>query len=162
MFIILQDDDKDKEKDKDNNTRSVAGLFDRHSRSTAIDFGAEQVIIVRDQQAKTRLLAQIRRANGSTGALVLTVLEAKGLEFKDVLIYNFFKDGGLNWRVASVLLQEEGEAMRVGAQAFDSKRHAGLVLELKLLCTYNYIYIYIYPSLLLSDLVLSVAPCSSV
>jgi hypothetical protein len=49
------------------------------------DFGAEQVIIVRDDLAKDKLQTQIGEI-----ALVLTVLESKGMEFDDVLIYDFF------------------------------------------------------------------------
>ncbi|KAK3248344.1 hypothetical protein CYMTET_42187 [Cymbomonas tetramitiformis] len=60
-----------------------------------IEFGAQQCVIVRDAAAKARLPADLRY-----GALVCTVFEAKGLEFEDVLVYNFFKDspGGAAWR----------------------------------------------------------------
>ena len=43
------------------------------SSSEMIDFGAEQVILVRDQATKTKILAASDKR-----ALVLTVLEAKG------------------------------------------------------------------------------------
>ena len=48
-------------------------------------FGAKQAIIVRDTADKTRLI-------GATGkfALILTVMESKGMEFEDVLLYDFF------------------------------------------------------------------------
>lgn len=49
------------------------------------DFGAEQVILVRDAEAKTYLQAQIGNV-----ALVLTILQAKGMEFDDVILWNFF------------------------------------------------------------------------
>lgn len=45
------------------------------------EFGAEQVIIVRNEEAK--------KSVGNVG-IVMTVFEAKGMEFNDVLLYNFF------------------------------------------------------------------------
>jgi hypothetical protein len=52
-----------------------------------IEFGADQVIIVRDDEAKKQLKKLINKAG-----LVMTVFEAKGMEFNDVLLYNFFND----------------------------------------------------------------------
>ena len=51
-----------------------------------IDFGAHQAIIVQTQKAKQDLPSTLR------GGIVLTVYEAKGLEFDDVLLFNFFSD----------------------------------------------------------------------
>lgn len=45
------------------------------------EFGAEQVIIVRNEDAK--------KSVGNVG-IVMTVFETKGMEFNDVLLYNFF------------------------------------------------------------------------
>lgn len=53
---------------------------------SAIEFGAHQVILVQSKEAKDKL-PQILK-----GAIVLTIFESKGLEFDDVLIYNFFTD----------------------------------------------------------------------
>ena len=55
-------------------------------QSSAIEFGAHQVIIVYSEQAKEHLPDVLK------SAIVLTIFEAKGLEFDDVLLYNFFKD----------------------------------------------------------------------
>lgn len=56
-------------------------------RSTAlIEFGAHQAVIVRDDEARRNLPPELKLA------LVITVNEAKGLEFDDVLLYNFFAD----------------------------------------------------------------------
>ena len=55
-------------------------------KASAIEFGAHQVIIVQSQQAKDSLPSILK------GAIVLTIFEAKGLEFDDVLLYNFFND----------------------------------------------------------------------
>ena len=54
--------------------------------ASAIEFGAHQVIIVQSKEAKESLPPILK------GAIVLTIFEAKGLEFDDVLLYNFFTD----------------------------------------------------------------------
>ena len=53
---------------------------------SAIEFGAHQVILVQSKEAKDSLPSILK------GAIVLTIFEAKGLEFDDVLLYNFFTD----------------------------------------------------------------------
>lgn len=50
-----------------------------------VGFGAEQVILVRDESARKEISAYV-----GNRALVLTIVECKGLEFQDVLLYNFF------------------------------------------------------------------------
>lgn len=50
------------------------------------DFGAEQVIIVKNENAKEGL----RKVLAST--LILTIYQSKGLEFEDVVLYNFFSN----------------------------------------------------------------------
>ena len=54
--------------------------------SSAIEFGAHQVIIVQSEDAKRALPNELQ------AGIALTVFEAKGLEFDDVLLYDFFKD----------------------------------------------------------------------
>ena len=54
--------------------------------ASPIEFGAHQVILVQSKEARDSLPSILR------GAIVLTVFEAKGLEFDDVLLYNFFTD----------------------------------------------------------------------
>ena len=53
--------------------------------ASAIEFGARQAIIVQSEETKKNLRKEIK-------AIVLTVFESKGLEFDDVLLYNFFSD----------------------------------------------------------------------
>ena len=62
-------------------------------------FGCNQVVIVRNQAAKAKLPVFLQQA------LCLTVYEAKGLEFDDVILYNFFTDStALNqWRLVGDL-----------------------------------------------------------
>lgn len=50
------------------------------------DFGAEQVVIVKNDSVK----AELKRVLPST--LILTIYQSKGLEFEDVILYNFFSD----------------------------------------------------------------------
>ena len=58
--------------------------------SSAIEFGAHQVIIVQNDEAKNNLPDVLK--NGVT----LTIFESKGLEFDDVLLYNFFCDSAVS------------------------------------------------------------------
>ena len=53
--------------------------------ASAIEFGARQAIIVQSEEAKETVRKKIK-------AIVLTVFESKGLEFDDVVLYNFFSD----------------------------------------------------------------------
>lgn len=54
--------------------------------TSAIEFGAHQVVLVQDDASKEGVPPEL-----SCG-LVLSIYEAKGLEFDDVLLFNFFKD----------------------------------------------------------------------
>ena len=55
-------------------------------KCSAIEFGAHQVILVQSKQERDRLPEILK------SAIIFTILEAKGLEFDDVLLYNFFSD----------------------------------------------------------------------
>ncbi|KAG8744274.1 hypothetical protein FRC10_010437 [Ceratobasidium sp. 414] len=100
--------------------------FLRGEADTKIDFGASQVILVRNEAARETLRAQV----GEIG-LILTLYESKGLEFDDVLLYNFFEDStpaASTWRVILHGLQgvNTGPVPR-----FDEIRHAVICTELK-------------------------------
>ena len=60
-------------------------LKGKRREASAIEFGARQAIIVQSDEVKKNLRKQMK-------AIVLTVYESKGLEFDDVLLYNFFSD----------------------------------------------------------------------
>lgn len=62
------------------------GISENKNTEAATEFGCNQVIIVRSQEAKDKLPNMLKHA------LCLTVFEAKGLEFDDVILYNFFTD----------------------------------------------------------------------
>ena len=55
-------------------------------QSSRIEFGAHQVVLVVSNEARAKMPEELKHG------LVMTIYEAKGLEFDDVLIYNFFKD----------------------------------------------------------------------
>ncbi|KAJ7671947.1 hypothetical protein B0H17DRAFT_1208872 [Mycena rosella] len=93
-----------------------------------IEFGAQQCILVRDDAAREKLREQV----GDIG-LIMTLYESKGLEFNDVLLYNFFEDstvGAAQWRVVLNALENQGD---VPAPLFHKMRHAGVCVELKFL-----------------------------
>ena len=64
-------------------------------------FGASQVIIVRDQDAKQTL------PEFMSNMLCLTVYECKGLEFDDVILFNFFSMGDIRkeqWKLLNSVI----------------------------------------------------------
>ncbi|NXS96713.1 TRNK1 protein, partial [Jacana jacana] len=76
----------------------LAILLRGNKRKTQpIEFGAHQVVLVANDTAKEKIPEELSLA------LVLTVYEAKGLEFDDVLLYNFFTDSEASkeWKIIS-------------------------------------------------------------
>ncbi|KAL3888629.1 hypothetical protein ACJMK2_000994 [Sinanodonta woodiana] len=57
-----------------------------HIETSPIVFGAHQAILVANDASRNTIPYELKRA------IILTIYEAKGLEFNDVLLYNFFKD----------------------------------------------------------------------
>ena len=53
------------------------------------DFGADQVILVRDEDVQKDIHSRI-----GSEVLILTVLQSKGMEFEDVVLLNFFSASG--------------------------------------------------------------------
>jgi len=89
----------------------------------AIEFGAQQVIIVRDEQSKAKLPDELKdnlvlvRINlrsivFANQSYQQTVLEVKGLEFEDVLLYNFFTDSPVTdgWKVINKYAEDKRKA----------------------------------------------------
>ncbi|KZV14915.1 hypothetical protein F511_40287 [Dorcoceras hygrometricum] len=96
-----------------------------------VGFGAEQVILVRDDSARKEILKYIGRQ-----ALVLTIVECKGLEFQDVLLYNFFGSSPLSnqWRVLYEFLKQKDLFDPMFPKSFPSfslSKHSILCSELK-------------------------------
>ena len=84
-------------------------------------FGAEQVIIARDDNSKADLAKQVGEV-----ALILTVLQSKGMEFDDVIIWNFFSNtpDAVGWRSLSDFIHGK-------IPFFNTAKHAVLCSELK-------------------------------
>lgn len=68
-------------------------------------FGSNQVVIVRTQEAKNNLPFFLKHS------LCLTVFETKGLEFDDVILYNFFNDSKCDkhWRIINDVIVTYGK-----------------------------------------------------
>ncbi|KAG1738629.1 uncharacterized protein EDB91DRAFT_1347576 [Suillus paluster] len=92
------------------------------------ELGANQCILVRNDAACQKLREQV----GDIG-IIMTLYESKGLEFNDVLLYNFFEDSVIDasrWRV--ILNGVEGQGYAPDFYR-DETRYAGIYSELKLL-----------------------------
>ena len=63
----------------------------------------QQIIIVRNEEIKNRLQAQL-----GNNSLVFTILQSKGMEYDDVYIYEFFGSSSdpSGWRTIDGLLSE--------------------------------------------------------
>ncbi|KAI5997877.1 hypothetical protein F5J12DRAFT_895738 [Pisolithus orientalis] len=93
-------------------------------------------ILVRNEKAREKLRQQV----GDIG-LIMTLYESKGLEFNDVLLYNFFEDSNVDlsrWRLVLAAINSgfDGHSpCRPQAPCFErnESRYAGVCGELKLL-----------------------------
>ncbi|CAD8090940.1 unnamed protein product [Paramecium primaurelia] len=56
------------------------------NKQSNVEFGSNSVIIVKDQDSKLKIPIELQNA------IILTIYEAKGLEFDDVILFNFFTD----------------------------------------------------------------------
>lgn len=89
FLVLLGEVDYKKQKE--------GGLLTRPS----VEFGCNQVILVRDQKSKEKIPKILQHA------LCLTIYEAKGLEFDDVILFNFFADSTMEvnkWNLLNHLL----------------------------------------------------------
>ncbi|KAK9932148.1 hypothetical protein M0R45_019396 [Rubus argutus] len=96
-----------------------------------VGFGAEQVILVRDDAARKGISNVVGKH-----ALVLTIVECKGLEFQDVLLYNFFGSSPLKnqWRVIYDYMKEQDlldSTLPKKFPSFNEAKHNILCSELK-------------------------------
>lgn len=94
-------------------------------------FGADQVILVRDEAVRKEISSYIGHQ-----ALILTIIECKGLEFQDVLLYNFFSSSHMcnQWRVVYQFMKERNLFDASSPESFPSfsqLRHNILCSELK-------------------------------
>jgi len=100
-------------------TLSNIGSIEPIARSH--EFGSEQAILVKNDETKSRLRAQL----GQNG-IILTILQSKGMEFDDVILFNFFTDSPFPSVVRSL-----SSLLLEGSIGFDSKKFPGICCELK-------------------------------
>ena len=98
-------------------TRNVA-LSKLSERAT--DFGAEQVVLVRDTKSKMNLQDQVGNV-----ALILTILESKGMEFEDVILWNILSECPDQVGVRSL------NALKNNEDGFDPRKNGAMCSELK-------------------------------
>ncbi|CAB4262688.1 unnamed protein product [Prunus armeniaca] len=115
------------------NENAIIKLFGNSETGSGniVGFGAEQVILVRDDAARKEVSMFV-----GMHALVLTIVECKGLEFMDVLLYNFFGSSPLKnqWRVIYDYMKEEDlldPALPQRFPSFNEAKHNILCSELK-------------------------------
>ncbi|KAI8552025.1 hypothetical protein RHMOL_Rhmol06G0232600 [Rhododendron molle] len=114
-----------------NDENAIITIFGKSGNGNGdiVGFGAEQVILVRDDSARQDISEHVGKQ-----ALVLTVVECKGLEFQDVLLYNFFGSSPLKnqWRVIYEFMKEQ-DLLDPGTSfsCFNEARHNVLCSELK-------------------------------
>ncbi|XP_067665654.1 uncharacterized protein [Haliotis asinina] len=128
-------------------------LQGNNRKASHIEFGAHQAILVVNDDAKEKMPDMLSRHS-----IVLTIYESKGLEFDDILLYNFFTDSQATkeWRVVTTFLEslaaqphceEQAENLHIidaemlsqpnrpRALAFEANEHKILNSELKYLYT---------------------------
>jgi hypothetical protein len=95
-----------------------------------MEFGANQVVLVRSEETKQRLPLELRQG------LVLTIEESKGLEFDDTCLFNFCTDSPAEreWRVLNGHALAADQSPVARSETFDEMRHQLLREELKQLC----------------------------
>ncbi|MCL7047449.1 hypothetical protein MKW94_024532 [Papaver nudicaule] len=114
----------------DNAIITIFGKSGENVGRTTSGFGAEQVILVRDDSVRKEIAEHIGKQ-----ALVLTIAECKGLEFQDVLLYNFFGKSPLKsqWRVVYGYMKEQNllDSSDLKFPEFSKEKHQILCSELK-------------------------------
>ncbi|CAJ2636390.1 unnamed protein product [Trifolium pratense] len=116
---------------KENAILTIFGNSGHVDDGKFVGFGAQQVILVRDDSARKEILSYVGKQ-----ALILTILECKGLEFQDVLLYNFFCTSPLKnrWRVIYEYMNEQDMlelAESKSYPSFNDSKHNILCSELK-------------------------------
>ncbi|CAL1352529.1 unnamed protein product [Linum trigynum] len=112
---------------------AIMTIFGNKAGGHFVGFGAQQVILVRDDHVKREVYSYVGKQ-----ALVLTIVECKGLEFQDVLLYNFFGSSplGNKWRVVYEYMTSQSlldPSFPQSSTRFDLSKHNIMCSELKLL-----------------------------
>ncbi|KAK3000286.1 hypothetical protein RJ639_023742, partial [Escallonia herrerae] len=113
-----------------NNINLMTILESSGKAGDVVGFGAEQVILVRDECMKKEICEYVGKR-----ALVLTIMECKGLEFQDVLLYNFFTSSPFQdeWRVIYGYMKEKNmlKSSPKHFTSFSWEKHSVLCSEMK-------------------------------
>jgi len=114
---------------EDNTFSEVRNVISRGGNER-ITFGAHQCVIVRSDEVRETLPPEVRE-----NALVLTPRQAKGLEFNDVILYNFFKDSPADAAQWNSLARARGITCELThAHEFDPRgRHLVMESETKMM-----------------------------
>ncbi|KAA8532336.1 hypothetical protein F0562_032409 [Nyssa sinensis] len=119
--------------DSKNNENVIRTIFQNGGTvdGNIVCFGAEQVILVRDDSLRKEICDYVGKK-----ALVLTILECKGLEFQDVLLYNFFSSSPFKnkWRVIYEYMKERDlldSNSPPSFPSFNQEKHNLLCSEMK-------------------------------
>ncbi|KAJ3758111.1 hypothetical protein EV360DRAFT_83381 [Lentinula raphanica] len=96
-----------------------------------IEFGAQQCILVRNEAARDKLRMKL----GDGVGLIMTIYDSKGLEFNDVLLYDFFGDSPAKLSQWRLILSALDDCSHVSAPEFErnKQRYASVCTELKFL-----------------------------
>ncbi|KAF9067282.1 hypothetical protein BDP27DRAFT_1328979 [Rhodocollybia butyracea] len=116
--------------DEGNESGSSLDQFVFGDSGNRIEFGAQQCILVRDEAAREEIKAKL----GDVG-LIMTIYESKGLEFNDVLLYNFFEDSPASLQQWRVILCALSDRSAVSAPDFERNKqnYTSICTELKFL-----------------------------
>ncbi|KAA8532334.1 hypothetical protein F0562_032411 [Nyssa sinensis] len=119
--------------DSKNNENVIRTIFQNGGTVdwNIVCFGAEQVILVRDDSLRKEICDYVGKK-----ALVLTILECKGLEFQDVLLYKFFSSSPFKnkWRVIYEYMKERDlldSNSPPSFPSFNQEKHNLLCSEMK-------------------------------
>lgn len=85
------------------------------------EFGAEQVVLVRDEKNKEQLHETL-----GNSVLILTILQAKGMEFNDVILWDFFSRSSY-----PTALRYWRQLISDDQSSFDTHKHGGICSDLK-------------------------------
>ncbi|KAK1439383.1 hypothetical protein QVD17_05200 [Tagetes erecta] len=117
----------------DVNNNAIKFIFERTGNCSQLitGFGAEQVVLVRDESLREKVFNIVGKK-----AIILTIMESKGLEFQDVLLYDFFTTSAFSneWRIIYTYMKDKdllNLPFTTLCSCFDMQKHAVLCSELK-------------------------------
>ncbi|CAK59284.1 unnamed protein product (macronuclear) [Paramecium tetraurelia] len=95
------------------------------NKQSNVEFGSNSVIIVKDQESKLKIPIELQNL------IILTIYEAKGLEFDDVILFNFFADACVDENAWSLFQTLEIVKIRKDQRQWNSAKQLQTVLMQK-------------------------------